>query len=87
MAADGKPTSPPGEILAAAQFDQDDHHHSFLYDFTSLQDPEISAALLDALGLPSSSLVANPDPESSVKYRLVLGDDYEPCFNPANFLH
>ena len=69
------------------EFDQDDHHRSFVYDFTPGQDPEISGVLLDALGLPASSLIANPDPESSVQYRLVLGDDYDPCFNPANFLH
>jgi LCP family protein required for cell wall assembly len=91
--------NPDWDILAAerlhyagfrtriTEFDQDDHHRSFVYDFTPDQDPEISAALLDALGLPPSSLIANPDLESSVQYRLVLGDDYDPCFNPANFLH
>ncbi|HZD55821.1 MAG TPA: LCP family protein [Anaerolineales bacterium] len=70
-----------------SEFDQDDHHRSFVYDFTPGQDAELSAALLEALGLPSSSLIANPDSESSVQYRLVLGDDYNPCFNPADFLH
>ncbi|HEX6303201.1 MAG TPA: LCP family protein [Anaerolineales bacterium] len=65
-------------------FDQDDHDRTWLYDFTTEQDPEQSTAVRRALGLPASSVISDPEADSPVHYRLVLGEDYNPCFNPAS---
>lgn len=71
-----------GYATRVVPFDQDDHDRTWLYDFTPGQDTEQSAALRRALGLPASSLVPDPEPDSPVDYRLVLGEDYNPCFRP-----
>jgi len=60
---------------------------TLLYDFTADQDPAQSSAILLALGLPASSLVNRPDPKGAQDYRLIIGADYNPCFNPANLSH
>jgi hypothetical protein len=64
-------------------FDQQDHAYTRLYDFTAAQDESQRNALLRILGLRASSLVPAPDPDSSLPYRLVIGEDYNPCFDPA----
>ncbi len=66
-----------------AQADRRNYTQSLLYDFTPGQDPAISANLLAILGLSSASLVSQPDPSSQIHYRLIIGNDYNPCFNPA----
>jgi LCP family protein required for cell wall assembly len=45
--------------------------------------PEAGERLLSALGLPSQVLTAWPASESSDTYRLLLGEDYDPCFDPS----
>jgi hypothetical protein len=67
--------------------DQTDHKRTLLYDFTTGDDAEQAGMLLQALGLQSSSFIASPDPASAIPYRLVLGEDYNPCFNPADLAH
>jgi LCP family protein required for cell wall assembly len=69
------------------QAEQNNYNTSILYDFTLEQDPQQSEALLQVLGLPASSLVANADPAATSAYRLILGADYNPCFDPANLAH
>jgi LCP family protein required for cell wall assembly len=44
---------------------------------------EISHAILSALGLPIQALSPAPGTDPSQAYRLQLGDDYDPCFDPA----
>jgi hypothetical protein len=39
--------------------------------------------ILKAFGLPDSRLVAEADPTSPFAFRLVVGDDYDPCFDPT----
>jgi LCP family protein required for cell wall assembly len=70
-----------------APADRRNYTQSVLYDFTIEQNPTQSNALLAALALPASALVASPDPKGSLAYRLILGLDYNPCFNPANLSH
>jgi LCP family protein required for cell wall assembly len=72
-------------ILAPA--DRRDYADTILHAFTPDQDPDESSALLRSLGLPASSLVASPDPQSPVAYRLILGQNYNPCFDPADLTH
>lgn len=65
-----------------------DHHQhitSLLYDFSAEQDAPRGARLLALLGLPAESLILAPGKKTSQgDYLLVLGNDYQPCFNPAD---
>lgn len=63
--------------------EQRNYSKTLLYDFGTAQNPNQSQALLLLLGLNSSALVSQPDSYSPVDYRLVLGTDYQPCFDPA----
>jgi hypothetical protein len=45
--------------------------------------PEVRNGLLSVLGLPSPSLTAWPTTDSTSAFRLLLGEDYEPCFDPS----
>jgi hypothetical protein len=44
---------------------------------------EASQAILRAFGLGSGRMVSLPDPSSPFVYRLVIGNDYNPCFDPT----
>jgi LCP family protein required for cell wall assembly len=59
------------------------HPTSLLYDLTVDQDRSRSAQLLSALGLPDSALVSAPSKNSKVSYALIVGADYNACFDPA----
>lgn len=67
--------------------DKQDYGSSELIDYTSAQDPGARGALLDGLGLYSATVLSSPDPNSSVQYRLVVGYDYQPCFQPQDLSH
>jgi LCP family protein required for cell wall assembly len=58
-----------------------------LYDLTSAQDPNRSAALLTIFGLPQSRLQPATEPKAASAYRLVIGSDFDPCFNPIQLVH
>jgi LCP family protein required for cell wall assembly len=66
-----------------APADRTDYAGSLLYDLTTAQDPNRTSSLLALLGLPPSALVSAPM-QSDVPYVLIVGADYQPCFNPAN---
>jgi len=53
-----------------------------LFDF-GLASAEDSLAILRAFGLGSARLVSSPDPASPFVFRLVVGNDYDPCFDPT----
>jgi len=63
--------------------DRSDYSATLLYDLTTTQDPLRAASLLAILGLPPSALVSVPM-QTDVSYVLIIGADYQPCFNPAN---
>lgn len=88
-------TSIPGfETLAATRLnyagyetriipsDRQDYTSSVLIDKTVLQDPTFSAPLLRVMGLPPNSLLSGADPNSASNFLLILGYDYQPCFQP-----
>jgi hypothetical protein len=54
-----------------------------LYDLTGDQDSDEIEKLLSLLGLRGSSLRSDEDGDSDFSYRLVVGNDYDPCFDPA----
>ena len=72
-----------GYETRTALADRNDYPATLLYDLTAPQDPNRAATLLTILGLPPSALVSAPM-ESDVSDILILGSDYQPCFNPAD---
>jgi len=72
-------------VISAA--DRRDYSSSVLVDFTPGQDPNQSQAIISSLGLYNASIISLPDPNSPVQYRLILGYDYVPCFQPEDLSH
>ena len=66
-----------------APADRQNYSQTLLYDLSSPPDPATASTLLAVLGLPKSAYVSAPRP-SDVPFVLILGADYQPCFNPAN---
>lgn len=68
--------------------DSNQHAQTLLYDLTPDQDRNRSASLLAVLGLPDTTLVSAPSAKpatgtgSENSYALIVGNDYNPCFNP-----
>lgn len=68
--------------------DRQDYTYSVLIDLTAAQDPNQRMVLLNALGLANSAnQISQPDPNSKYAYRLILGYDYDPCFQPQDLSH
>jgi polyisoprenyl-teichoic acid--peptidoglycan teichoic acid transferase len=59
-----------------------DFANSLLYDLAPVPDLNRASSLLAILGLPSSAFVTAPT-QADIKYVLILGADYQPCFNPS----
>lgn len=66
-----------------APADRQDYARTLLYDLTASPDLTRVGALLTLLGLTPAAFVNTPM-QSDVPYILVLGDDYQPCFNPGS---
>jgi LCP family protein required for cell wall assembly len=64
--------------------DNRQHAQTLLYDLTLEQDRSRTAALLAILGLSDSALVSVPRENPATPYALIVGDDYQPCFDPHN---
>jgi hypothetical protein len=62
--------------------DRLDYAQTLLYDLTDTFDLGRVGELLTLMGLPPSAFISAPQ-ESDVSYVLVLGSDYQPCFNPT----
>jgi polyisoprenyl-teichoic acid--peptidoglycan teichoic acid transferase len=65
-----------------AMADRLDYANSLLYDLGAIPDLNRSTSLLAILGLPLSASVTAPT-QADINYVLILGADYQPCFNPA----
>lgn len=50
---------------------------------TQPDDDPLRRALLEVLGLGTSSLQEDPNPAAAVRFRLVVAEDYNPCFDPT----
>ncbi|HRK88180.1 MAG TPA: LCP family protein [Anaerolineales bacterium] len=72
-------------VISAA--DRRDYANSVLVDFTPAQDPNQRQTIINVLGLYSANVLSLPDPNSPVQYRLILGTEYEPCFQPQDLSH
>jgi LCP family protein required for cell wall assembly len=53
-----------------------------LIDYGSASE-QIGSDILSILGLSSSRLTKSPDSASTADFRLVIGEDYSPCFDPT----
>jgi LCP family protein required for cell wall assembly len=67
--------------------DRRDYGASVLVDFTPGQDPNQRQTILSTLNLFSANVISQPDANSPVQYRVILGYDYEPCFQPQDLTH
>ena len=76
-----------GYNVRIATADNQNYGTSVLIDLTVNQDAAARGALLDGLGLYSANVMSAPDANSSTQYRLILGNDYKPCFQPQNLSH
>lgn len=67
--------------------DRQDYGTSTLIDSTAAQDPAARSALLSVLGLDAATVMSAPESGASTQYRLVVGFDYQPCFQPQDLSH
>lgn len=68
--------------------DHRDYTYSVLVDLTAAQDTNQRFNLLSTLGLSNSaSQISLPNANGPHQYRLILGYDYEPCFQPEQLSH
>ena len=67
--------------------DRQDYGSSVVIDATANQDPNLRSALLDVLGLSTAVVMSAPDPNAGADYRVVLGYDYQACFQPEVLVH
>ena len=67
--------------------DRRDYPASVLVDFTPAQDPNQRQAIISTLGLYNANIISLPDGNSPAQYRVILGYDYEPCFQPQDLSH
>jgi polyisoprenyl-teichoic acid--peptidoglycan teichoic acid transferase len=65
-----------------ADADRQDYASSLLYDLSAAPDLTSATSLLNILGLPPAAYVSSPQ-QVDVNYVLVVGEDFQPCFNPA----
>jgi polyisoprenyl-teichoic acid--peptidoglycan teichoic acid transferase len=63
--------------------DNRSHANTLLYDLTPDQDRNRVSGILAVLGLPETALVSLPSPDSKTSYALIVGADYNACFDPA----
>ena len=73
-----------GYVTTIKPADRRDYASSILVDMSATPDYNRNALLLTVLGLQPAQLVSIPDPNSPVQYRLILGYDYQPCFQPES---
>ena len=63
--------------------ERQDYGNSLLYDLSATSDLSRISSLLNVLGLPPAAFVSAPMQED-VNYVLIVGADFQPCFNPES---
>ena len=76
-----------GYQTAIANADRQNYSTSVLIDMTKSQNPDARNTILANLGLSSASILSMPNSNSSIQYRVILGYDYQPCFQPQDLSH
>ncbi len=67
--------------------DRRDYSSSVLVDYSTRQDPNQQQAIVSILGLYNANIISLPDANSPTQYRIILGYDYQPCFQPHDLSH
>jgi LCP family protein required for cell wall assembly len=62
--------------------DRTDYARTILIDFTTTSKGSAVPYLQEMFGLTADDIVSMPDPSSEVRYRLIIGADYETCPSP-----
>jgi LCP family protein required for cell wall assembly len=70
-----------GYHTSLAIADRQDYVNSLLYDLSITTDMNRADWLLNVLGLPPAALVSAPN-QVDLNYVLIVGADFQPCFNP-----
>ncbi len=76
-----------GYNTALSTADRRDYANSVIVDFTPAQDATQRQTILSTLNLFSANVISLPDANSPVQYRVVIGNDYELCFQPQDLSH
>ena len=76
-----------GYQTSLSNADRRDYVSSVIVDFTPGQDPNQRQSIISVLNLYSPNIISLPDTNSPVQYRVILGYDYEPCFQPEDLSH
>jgi LCP family protein required for cell wall assembly len=76
-----------GYQTTVSNADRRDYSSSVIVDFTPGQDATQRQTIISALNLYSANIISLPDANSPVQYRVILGYDYEPCFQPQDLSH
>jgi LCP family protein required for cell wall assembly len=64
--------------------DHRDQATTYLYDLTGTQDRATTSQILAVMGLSEMNLISAPNPDSPAPYVVLLGSDYQPCFDPGS---
>ncbi|MFN8410774.1 MAG: LCP family protein [Anaerolineales bacterium] len=64
-----------------------DYGNSVLVDFTPGQNSAQQQAIISTLGLYQANIISLPNANSPVQYRVILGAEYQPCFQPQDLSH
>jgi polyisoprenyl-teichoic acid--peptidoglycan teichoic acid transferase len=67
--------------------DSRNYANSVLVDYSVAQDPNQRQTILNVLGIYSANVLSMPDPNSKTQYRLIIGAEYEACFDPEDLAH
>jgi LCP family protein required for cell wall assembly len=67
--------------------DRRDYSSSVLVDYTNGQDANQRQLILSILGLYNANVISLPGTNSAAQYRVILGYDYQPCFQPEDLSH
>lgn len=76
-----------GYQTAISNADRRDYTSSVIIDFTPEQNPDQRQTIISTLNLYLANVISLPDANSPVQYRVILGYDYEPCFQPQDLSH
>lgn len=70
-------------VLKYGPADRPDYPTTLIYDFRATT----KGSRLNELGrlfkVPAQNLIAQPDPNATVEYRIILGNDWDPCLRTA----
>ncbi len=72
-----------GVTPVVGQSDRSDYANTVLYDFSSSPKGSIRAELQSIFRISDDRVIAQPDPNATSPYRVILGADYDPCLKPS----